>query len=65
MFQEVWKASDSSCERFMANSPPIDELSREELIVIVRERQERSAALSKLIGQLRRRKAARVIADRL
>ena len=49
----------------MANSPPIDELSREELIVIVRERQERSAALSKLIGQLRRRKAARVIADRL
>ena len=41
----------------MANSPPIDELSREDLIVIVRELQERIAALGKLIEQLRRKKS--------
>ena len=41
----------------MANSPPFDELSREDLIVIVRELQERIAALGKLIEQLRRKKS--------
>jgi len=41
----------------MANSPPIDELSREDLIVIVRELQERIAALGKLIEPFRGKKS--------
>lgn len=41
----------------MANSPTIEQLSREELIVIVRELQERNEALAKLIEQLRRKKS--------
>ena len=41
----------------MANTPTIDELSREELIVIVREQQLQIAALGKLIEQLKRKKS--------
>ena len=41
----------------MVNSPTIDELSREELIVIVREQQLQIEALGKLIEQLKRKKS--------
>jgi tetrahydromethanopterin S-methyltransferase subunit B len=57
MFYEVWSSSGGRRERFMANSPTIDELSREELIVIVHEQQLQIEVLAKLFEQLKRKKS--------
>ncbi len=57
MFHRLCASSDSSRERLLANRSTIDELSREELIVIVREQQLQIAALGKLIEQLKRKKS--------